>query len=277
MPAYTFLSDVNNHPLGTILLQFSEMTKRGGVWDIANDLVGSERAAGANLTVDVSKGTVLLKRGDFCYPVWTDAITNVTIDSNSSGNSRISSVICYVDLTNSPAVDQKTSDRVKFLAVNGTASASPVAPDSATIEAAIGASDPYEVLFDVLVEDGETAIQDADITDRRRKAYIAFPRYIEEVTYSATVTPDYDDGSEQHIELTGDITINNPTNMEVGDWIIIKTTQDATGGRDITWASGITWLTADISQNTTANKVTNYAIQKTGSSTFEGYLIGKQY
>ena len=58
------------------------------------------------------------------------------------------------------------------------------------------------------------------------------------ITYAATITPDYANGSIQKVVLTGNVTVNFPTNGTVGSEFTLVFEQDATGGRVITLDAG---------------------------------------
>lgn len=57
------------------------------------------------------------------------------------------------------------------------------------------------------------------------------------LTYSATVTPDFNTGINFGVTLTGNVTIANPTNIKVGQTGVIRIQQDATGTRTLAWGS----------------------------------------
>ncbi len=60
------------------------------------------------------------------------------------------------------------------------------------------------------------------------------------LAYSAAVTADLDLGAFVRVTLTGNLTFNNPTKNDgfiAGDILIVELTQDATGGRSVTWGS----------------------------------------
>ena len=57
------------------------------------------------------------------------------------------------------------------------------------------------------------------------------------LTYSATVTPDFNTGVNFGVTLTGNVTIANPTNIKVGQTGVIRIQQDATGTRTLAWGS----------------------------------------
>lgn len=58
------------------------------------------------------------------------------------------------------------------------------------------------------------------------------------ITFASTITPDYSNGSIQEVTLTGDITINFPTNAVAGGSFLLVWAQDATGGWEITLDPG---------------------------------------
>jgi len=56
------------------------------------------------------------------------------------------------------------------------------------------------------------------------------------IAYAATITPDAALGERVIVgALTGNLTINAPTNPRTGAMLVFAFTQDATGGRSITW------------------------------------------
>jgi len=277
MSSYTVKTNVTNHPEGTFLQLITNLVIRGGVFNLDTDFVPSERAAGANMSVDVSLGYMYLERDSLARPVWSDATENVPINNNTSGNPRITTLVKRVDLTNTPASDGQAADIVDIIAVDGTPAASPVAPTTSAIEAALGTSDPYEILCDVLVADQATAIQDAQITDRRRLVLMRQPDPIETLIYAASVDIDFSQSSQFVLTLAGNPTLTAPTNMQIGDKMTISFIQNATGGYSPTWFSGITWVSPDTSLNTDPNKRSTFVIRKIGTSAYEGYLAGKEY
>lgn len=277
MSFFTKITNADNHPEGTLLQEITDLIVRGGVWNILTDMLVSEKAAGADMSVDVSVGNIYLKRDSFCRPCWTDAITNVAINNNVEANPRITTIIAYVDLVNPAGAAGQGADVGYLFAVDGVAAASPVAPNASAIEAVIGTSDPYEIIADVYVIPSETAIEDADITDRRRKAVAKLPSSIETVDFTTPLTPDMHDGNQQEVILTAALTLVAPDNMQIGEWFTMTFVQDGTGGFDVTWFSGITWMSADYSLNTSPNQRNSFAFKKLTNTTYEGYLVGKQY
>jgi hypothetical protein len=73
-------------------------------------------------------------------------------------------------------------------------------------------------------------------------------------TYAAAITPDLSRGSVHGVTLTGNVTVNRPLNMKDGDRLLLIFTQDATGGRSVTWGTGFPDKTATVTS--AANAVT---------------------
>jgi len=75
--------------------------------------------------------------------------------------------------------------------------------------------------------------------------------------YSASITPNMNSGSYVKVgTLTGNITVNNPTNVTNGDILTVQFQQDGTGGHAVTWG---------------ANFKTGYS--DTGNAAFTRHLI----
>lgn len=131
----------------------------------ANDPLG--------MSVLVATGTGLIPSGTgYSFPFWLDADEEITIATASGANDRIDLVVAYVDLDETPStgVSNNSNDIVKIEAVAGTPAAVPVAPDTSTIQAAIGAANPFIILGEVLVAQSTTTINAGALTDRRTMA-----------------------------------------------------------------------------------------------------------
>lgn len=124
------------------------------------DLVVTQRAAGANMSVDVAAGSVVVAGTDVSeqgkYLNRSSAVTNVAIaTAPGSGNSRID--VIYARDIDEDAIGGSTNDWI-ISVVAGTASGSPSVP-------AIPASSI--ALAHVLVGTSVTSIVNANITDTR--------------------------------------------------------------------------------------------------------------
>lgn len=130
-----------------------------------NSFAVTERGAGADMSVDVSAGNALVKNDSYTdgsvdetrfWPVCSDAVTNVTIAANSSGNPRIDIIILEVDNVTPPNDDG--SNVFDISVVQGTPAGSPSAPATP--------SNAYKIA-EVAVANGASSIVNANITDTR--------------------------------------------------------------------------------------------------------------
>lgn len=270
----TIRSGVSNHPEQTVLHSLTSITRKGGLLS-DSDLTVTE-PAGGGLNIDVGTGRAVVK-GTNAYPVINTTIETVAITANSSGNPRYSSIVLYIDLGATPDPEAQGSDVAKLASVDGVASSSPIIPSDATIQSIVGAGNPFIRLADVMVVDGATGISTGDITNINQRAFIQSFSGFFTLTYAATTALDFNNGNKQKITLTGNVTFTAPINMNIGDFIKLEIAQDGTGGRSVTWFAGITWLSPDISLNTNSGKKSSFVIEKTGATTYNGYLVGKEY
>ena len=277
MPIYSMRTDVPLHPEDTVLQHLTDMVKAGGVLDVSADMLVVE-PVGGGLNVDIGTGRAYVKKGSGnAHPIRITTTQTIAITGNSSGNPRITSIVLYVDKTATPADDSQGDDVAFIEAVDGTPAASPSAPLAANIESAIGANNPYIVLANVTVASGATGISNANIAQVAPRAFLKTPKPTYVLPYAASVTPDYLNGDQQKVTLTGNITIVDPDNMAIDDWLMLEFLEDGTGGHSITWFSTIKWMSADTAKNNSANKTTVYAIKKVAADVYHGYLAGKEY
>lgn len=268
----------SQHPEEIVNFFDAALTLVSGVIDPTAGHLEVEEQAVPDMSVQVGLGKALIVTSDksMCYPVRLSGDpASVTIDPNSSGNSRIDAIVLYINLSASANTD--SSNVATLTKVNGTPAGSPTAPSDADIATAIGASNPFVRLANVTVASGATSIANANISDQRRRACVKSPSPLRSMTFAASFTPDFFNGNQQSIILTDNITINTPTNMNVGDWLYLELIQDGGGGNTLTWSvTGSKNLSADMSINSTGNKRTTYALQKTAGG-FNIYLVGKEY
>ena len=105
---------------------------------------------------------------DYAYTGWNTANYALTITTADPANPRITTVVAYVDKGASTSASPPNNPGiVKFMAVNGTPTASPGAPSGVTIQSAVGASNPYIILADITVPTGATEVVNANISDQR--------------------------------------------------------------------------------------------------------------
>lgn len=99
-------------------------------------------------------------------------------------------------------------------------------------------------------------------------------------TYSpssgGTATLDLSLGNQHRIQMpAGNITIalSNDTNSQI---FTVRIKQDGTGSRTVTWFSGISWATGTVpTLTTTANKADMFIFVRTGSATYDGFIVGQ--
>ena len=142
----------------------------------AGSFVVSERALGANMTLDITSGVAVLEGDDTSnqgrYLVREDAATlsAVTIPTAHASLSRIDLVGIQL---NDPSEGGAVGRNCVFAVTAGTAAASPVAP---------AVPDSFLVLASVLVPAGAVSIDDGDITDLRPFATLTHEDHLLEAT-----------------------------------------------------------------------------------------------
>ena len=139
----------------------------GGVYGKNDDSFLCEEAAVPDMTVKVNQGHAFVRASgdDMVYPIRLyDADDSVTIEANTSGNPRIDTIVLYLNL--GTAANSDATNVATLAVVQGTAAASPAAPNDAQIQADIGAN-PFIRLANVAVANGAVSITDSEITDKR--------------------------------------------------------------------------------------------------------------
>ncbi|MEM3335471.1 MAG: hypothetical protein QXY47_05515 [Thermoplasmata archaeon] len=94
-------------------------------------------------------------------------------------------------------------------------------------------------------------------------------------TDGPTITFDLAVSRNQIVTLGGNRTLAL-SNVSTGMVFIIHLKQDATGGRTVTWWSGISWADGSAPILTkTANKTDTFGFICTGTNTYYGYIVGQ--
>lgn len=139
--------------------------------DVLEGLAVSQRAAGANMSVDVAVGDAFVRRSDgsYAHPVFNDAVYNQVITAADGSNPRRDIVVLYVDYNQARSIDvsNNTNGVVKIKVVDGTPAGSPADPNAAAIQASVGSGNPYSILARVRVPAGQTSISNSLIDDLR--------------------------------------------------------------------------------------------------------------
>lgn len=127
-------------------------------------------APGTGMGLTISTGDGLISVDNFnARRIQVTTTETVTVPASSASFNRIDSVVAYIDtaVTATTAQIDNTNDILKFMVVAGTAAATPLAPTSGAIQAAIGAGNPYMVLYNVTVPQSATNTAGVTLSDQR--------------------------------------------------------------------------------------------------------------
>jgi len=168
-----------------------------------------QRAAGANMSVDISLGVGFIPISS-AYGYWgevTSAAKNIAVTAADPSNPRIDRVVAYIDLATISTSVTNNTGALKFLAVAGTAAGSPTAPSNATVQTAVGASNPYIDIATVAVAAGATSVSTANITDKRTPVASRLPLAprITAISTTTVLSWGYD-----HVSCSAAITVTLP-------------------------------------------------------------------
>jgi hypothetical protein len=182
------------------------LLEQGVLSKAENDFSVGENSP-ANKSVDVQPGIAYVKntawaRSDFLtkyYRVESDAIENVVISDNASGNPRIDLIVLKIDSSVTP--DANASNVATVTVIEGTPAASPTAP------AIPSDGNHYLELAEVAVANGFSSIVDANITDRRKNlAALTGPSWDGWTLLSPTVTYSSVDDPTGVVTISGNLT-----------------------------------------------------------------------
>ena len=126
------------------------------------------------LKINIKSGNILINSNDgYPFIAGIDTDVKLSIPQPPSSNSRIDSVVTYIDSTvpaSTDVLDNTDLGIIKFSIISGSISSSPKEPSADTIQNSIGAGNPYMVLADIKVGSGVSEIKNKDIIDKRRLA-----------------------------------------------------------------------------------------------------------
>lgn len=125
--------------------------------------------AGTGMNVSLSAGNGLISTGSgYARRIASDAVNTIAISAAASSD-RIDSIVAYIDNSVTPTTSlvDNTNGILNFVAVAGTPAATPTAPSAATIQTAVGAGNPYMVLWEVKIPANATSLTTATFTDKR--------------------------------------------------------------------------------------------------------------
>lgn len=91
-----------------------------------------------------------------------------------------------------------------------------------------------------------------------------------------TVTIDLFSGNVHHIVMPGGNITVALKNQRAGQCFIVRILQDSSGSRLVAWFSTIKWAGGGApTLTTTANKADTLGFEVTGTSTYDGYVVGQ--
>jgi hypothetical protein len=158
----------------------------------------SQRSAGANKTVDIAAGAGWVK-GSFSarqglYHVFNDAVYNLTIPDNATGNPRLDQIVCRInDTTDGGGV----ADNTEFFVVQGTPTAGATLDNRNGAEGTLPTSSL--LIADVLAGAGFSSITNSVIRDRRPWSWGAYRQIIR--TSNAAAGNDYTTTSTTYVDV----------------------------------------------------------------------------
>ena len=105
---------------------------------------------------------------DYSYTGWNNSAATIAISTADPANPRITTIVAYVDKSAPTSASPPNNPGiVKLKAVNGSAAASPVAPNDAAIQSSVGGGNPFIKLANVTVPAAASNIVNANIADVR--------------------------------------------------------------------------------------------------------------
>lgn len=137
---------------------------------LSGDMVVTERAAGANMSVDVAAGRCFILNSAYSvntanstkyWGLLSDAITNLSITSNTSGSTRYDLIVANID-TGASANDYATNVGDIEVVVGTPGAGQPATPSNSLLLAVLE-----------IPTGTTTQIVDADITDSRVRAHLS--------------------------------------------------------------------------------------------------------
>ncbi len=273
MSIYTIRTGATAMVESAFLSLATKLIRGSGVMDIYSASGDFSVSAGSGLAVNIAAGTAFLTAtSGSTYPVIMDATqSNLAITSNSSGNPRISSIVLYANLATS--ANTAATNVCSIVSVDGTPAGSPTAPSSATIQSAIGASNPYTILANVTVNSGSSVPN--TITDTRTTPLLrpTVPNVLTD-TYASTTTFDVSTYNVHNLVLTGSPTLA-VSNVTLNQPFFIRLIQDGSGNHTVTWFTTIKWGNGGSAPvlSTGGNKSDLFCFIMTSAGNYEGHVV----
>ena len=274
-------ASVTSIPEQSVLQMLTDLVKASGILDITGTMFKCTPGSGLQILINVGRAYLLASGGN-AYPVINTVSTGVTISANASGNPRYTTLVLYQDMGASANAD--ASNISKFLAVDGTPAASPTIPSDATIQSAVGGSNPFVRLSDVIVVSGASSFIQNDITDRRTQALFRSDilnqdNWVPVAATGATTTLDCSLGKKFRVTLGATTTLallNLPLMPKTIEVAIVND-----GIHGLTWWSNLKWPDNVVPTLTMVNtKVDKFVIDfitvtSDSVNTSEGAVVGQ--
>lgn len=204
-----------------------------------------------NMTVNVAYGVAAIPTGTgataYKYYVGVDTSgtgESVAIPTANGSNPRNDMVVAYVDKSVTPntTVTNNSNNMLKLTVVSGVAATTPADPSGATIQAAVGAANPYIILARVRTNAAVSQITSANITDLR--SLVNVPRVADNSISLASMQDNSVGASElvnAAIEITK-LTNNALAVLAPLDFVISGYAITVTSGLGISLAAGSAYV-----------------------------------
>jgi len=141
-----------------------------GARDAASMRVDPPGASARQVIIKAGRYYAPNATGTMVYVVDLDTDYTLSLATNGAGNPRISSIVLKIDKATTPNI---YADNVAtFVEVQGTAAASPSAPNDSNIQSGVGAGNVGVRLADVTLSAGYTTVTAPNIADKRTTAAI---------------------------------------------------------------------------------------------------------
>ncbi len=239
----------------------NDIIAQGGVVDLDGGDALVTQSSTPGMSVKIAKGTIYVENAAWTedsfepkyYQVVANADEDVSIDSNSSGSTRIDLICQQIDKITAPNDD--ATNVCDVVVVKGTPGAgAPALPSN------------HELLATVTVDDGATSILNADISDDRRKVFIlpnttngGFVTLVD----GATVAIDCENGKYDRFVVTiaGNRTLTID-NLPEGMPILLYVIQGSGGTRTLTFPTYISDDGSDLEFATAVGAIDGFVIVK---------------
>lgn len=263
----TIIAGKTNH-IDKDLLAFAKDLYDGNSGVVGSSDFLTTQSSPTGMSVTVGAGVIyayISSSGTYYRHELTDTATVLTIDPNSSGSTRIDLVCVKTDLTATP--DANGGGIPSLVIVKGTAGAGvPSTPAN------------HDKLYEVSVANGAATITNSNLTDRRVFTQVKNRSSYTTLTGTSPTLALAGNKKSFGLVLSGNTTLA-VSGVQVGDVFMIDVQQAASGGPyTLTHFSGITWMTSDgnaPTMPTTASKRITYGYKCIATSTYLGYLVGK--